>query len=375
MEFVSIPCDIELTVAGIMCIKGGNIFSRNGPLYRLTHVKLKAKDSQLVNNATNNSFTIDTLYEARFQGKSPPRNQGSSQFPLYYDNLDQDAQSKYYHFHSKYMEQSWIEDIQSCSNSREGADLCDLLWPYNETGTNNMQKMTLDMALTRLDRDIECTSLSVCMSSKGMLAFKYCREGVFDGKQCIRLLRKLPDATSAIRDNLCHRLSNGSHLYVYAIDDNLDTLKFLLQRLDSVSAQAACRDELGNIIVLFLMLANYQLVCITKWIQSLSMLYAVCNQYSPCVHLRTSYVTMDVSVSALCVIAKLTVTREKMSKTAVICVKHLTQLFITVGSDVTHRTARVMNCISSAHLEVASIVLESAMETLTASTVKTNPSV
>ena len=253
MEFVSIPCDMELTVSGIMCIKRGNIFSRNGPLYRLTHVKIKAKDSQLVDNTTNNSFTLDTLYEARFRGKNPPGNQGSSQLPVYYEHLNQDSWSKYYQLYSKSMEQAWIEDVESCSNSRERFNLCDLLWPYNETSTNNIQKMTSDIVFTKFDRDIQCTSLSVCMSSKGMFAFGYCPEGaVFDGKQCIRLLQKLPDTTSATLDNLCHRFSNESHLYVYEVDGSPDTLTFLLQTLGIVSGQAACRDELGNIVVLFL---------------------------------------------------------------------------------------------------------------------------
>ena len=253
MEFVSIPCNMELLVSGIMCIKGGDKFSRNGFLYRLTHVKLEAKDSQLVNNATSNSFIIDTLYEARFKGKSPPHNQGSSRSPIYHDNLNQGSQSKYYHLFSKSMEQAWKEDIQSCNKSRESADLCDLLWPYNETSTNNIQKMTMNIALTKLDRDIRNTPLSISVSGNGMFAFNYCREGaVFDGKQCIRPFQTLPDTTSATLDNLCHRSSKESHLYVYTVDSNLDTLAFLLQRLDIVNGQATCRDELGNTVVLFL---------------------------------------------------------------------------------------------------------------------------
>ena len=62
----------------------------------------------------------------------------------------------------------------------------------------------------------------------------------------------------------------------------------------------------------------------------------------------------------------LTVIMEKMNKTVLICVHHLTQVQITVRRNVIQRTVLAMNCSSSAHLEVAFIVLKSAMDLLTA---------
>ena len=259
MEFVTIPCDMELAVSGILCIKGGNKLGQNGPLYRLTHVKLKAKDSQLVYNATSHSFTIDTLYEALFQGRKPPVTQGISEIPIYYETLDQDAQTGVYDYIMEYkkVKNTWREDVDSCSNSRQGVDLCDILWPYNESNTNNLQKMTTDMYITKPYQDTQNTSLSIGMSRNRMFASDYCLEGtVFDGKQCIRLFQKPSDADNITLDNLCHKLSGKSHVYVYEVDGSLDTLTFILQRLDIVRGEASCHDELGNIVVLFLDAGN-----------------------------------------------------------------------------------------------------------------------
>ena len=76
MDFVSVPCDRKLKVSGIMCIRGGTKLRNHTPLYRLTHLKLQAKNSQLVTNRGDSYFNIDTLYEALSKGKSPLRAKG-----------------------------------------------------------------------------------------------------------------------------------------------------------------------------------------------------------------------------------------------------------------------------------------------------------
>ena len=76
MEFVSVPCNRKLKVSAIMCIRGGNNLRNHRPLYRLTQLKLKARDGQVVINTTDSYCNIDTLYEALSKGKAPPETQG-----------------------------------------------------------------------------------------------------------------------------------------------------------------------------------------------------------------------------------------------------------------------------------------------------------
>ena len=250
MEFLSVPCDRKVKVSGIMCIRGGNKLRNHKALYRLTHLKLQAKDSQVVTNRTDSYFNIDTLYEALSKGKSPPDSQGSSDYPAFYEALNEQTYSNLYHYESQNVRHGWTENIQSCRNSSHIVGLCDFLWPYNESSTNNIQNLTTDLFMTKLDQNIPNASLSIWMSNYTMVAPKYCRqEAVFDGKQCIVLLEKPPGCNFTL-DKLCQRYSNESHAYVFSVNGDLRTLTSIFHKLNNVSGQATCHDELGNTVVL-----------------------------------------------------------------------------------------------------------------------------
>ena len=149
MEFVSVPCNRKLKVSGVMCIKGGINLQELEPLYRLTQLKIKAKDSQLVTNTTESYFNIDTLYEALYKGKSPPQSQGRSDLKLYYEALNDGISSEICdHTWSQTIRHAWTEHIYSCSNSSYNIDLCDLLWPYNQSRSHNTQNLTTDLFIT-----------------------------------------------------------------------------------------------------------------------------------------------------------------------------------------------------------------------------------
>ena len=252
MEYLSVPCTRKLKVSGIMCIRGGNKLRSHKPLYRLSYLKLQAKDSQLVTDRTDSYFNIDTLYEAVFKGKYPPDIQGSSDSRELYETLNEETYSSWYHDESQKIRHEWTENIQSCRNSSHNVDLCDFLWPYNENSTNNIQTLTTDLFMTNLDQNVQNASLSIWISNHTMFAPNYCRqEAVFDGKQCIRLLQN-PLRSYSTLDKLCQRYSNESHAYVYSVNGDLSTLASILRRLNNVSGQASCHDELGNTVVLFL---------------------------------------------------------------------------------------------------------------------------
>ena len=252
MEFVSVPCNRKLKVSGIMCIKGGNNLRKNEPLYRLTQLKLKAKDSQLVTNTTDSYFNIDTLYEALFKGKAAPETQGKSDFPVYYETLNNRTYSKMHHSESQITRHAWTENIYSCNSSSHNLDMCDLLWPYNESRSHNTQNLTTDLFITTLELNTQKTSLSVWMTNYTMFASSYCRqEAVFDGKQCIRLLRK-PSGGNATLNELCHSSSSETNAYIYSNKGDPRIVSSILRRLNIVSGQATCYDELGNTVVLLL---------------------------------------------------------------------------------------------------------------------------
>ena len=251
MEFVSVPCGRKLKVSGIMCIKGGYNLTKHRPFYRLTHLKLKAKDSQLVTNTTTRYFNIDMWYEALSKGKTPPDYQGSSDLPIHYELYTEEAYSAFYDVVSHNTRHAWTENIDGCSNSSYNVDLCEFLWPYHESSTNTIQYLTTDLFITRLDQNIQNTSLSIWMSNNTMFASNYCSRGfIFHGKQCIRLAQKPPGSNSTL-EQACQRYSSKSHPYVYSVDGDLRALKSILHRLDIASGQAACRDLLGNTVVLF----------------------------------------------------------------------------------------------------------------------------
>ena len=252
MEFVSVPCDMKLKVSSIMCIRGGNKLTKQRPLYRLTQIKLKAKDSQLVANTTDGYFNIDTFYEAFSKGKTPSETQGSSDLPVYYETLDEETYERAFHSVSQNVRHAWTENIQSCSNPIQNMALCDLLWPYNERQTNKIQNLTSTLFITKLDQNIQNVSRSVWTSNYTMFASNYCEQGsIFDGKQCFRLLQKPPGNNSTL-DRLCHRSSKESHPYIYSVTGDLRTLTSILHRLDIVNGQATCYDEFGNTVVLLL---------------------------------------------------------------------------------------------------------------------------
>ena len=252
MEFVNVPCNRKLKVSGIMCIKGGVNLRKDEPLYRLTQLKLKAKDSRLVKNRTESYFNIDTLYEAVSQGRTPPEGQGRSNLPLYYELLKEGKYSKDYYANSVVTRHAWTENIYSCSISNHSIDLCDLLWPYNESRSHNTQTLTTDLFITNPTRNIQNTSLSVWMSNYTMFASTYCRqETVFNEKQCIHLIKK-PFGSNSTLDKLCHSSSSKSSVFVYSNSGDPHTVSSVLYRLDIVSGQATCHDELGNTVVLFL---------------------------------------------------------------------------------------------------------------------------
>ena len=252
MEFLSVPCVRKVKVSGIMCIRGGNKLRNHKPLYRLTHLKLQAKDSQLVTNRNDSYFNIDTLYEAFSKGKSPPESQGSSDSPGFYEMLKEEAYSKWYHYESQKTRHGWTENIQSCRNSSHSVGLCDFLWPYNESSTNNIQNLTTDLFMTKLDQNIQNAPLSIWISNYTMFAPNYCRqEAVFDGKQCILLLQKSPGCNSTL-DKVCQAYSNESHAYVYSVNGYLRTITSIFHRLNNVIGQATCHDEVGNTVVLLL---------------------------------------------------------------------------------------------------------------------------
>ena len=250
MEFVSVPCGRKLKVSGIMCIRGGKNLRKHRPFYRLTHLKLKAKDSQLVTNTTTRYFNIDMLYEALSKGKTPPDYQGSSDLPIHYEIYNEETYSTWYDTVSHNKRHAWTENVDSCSNSSYNVDLCVYLWPYNESSTNNIQNLTTDLFIVKLDQNIQNTSLSIWMSNNTMFASNHCSRGfIFDGKQCIRLLQKPPGGHFALED-VCQRDSSKSHAYVYSVDGDLRSLLSILRRVDIVNGQATCRDVLGNIVVL-----------------------------------------------------------------------------------------------------------------------------
>ena len=257
MEFLSVPCNRKVKVSGIMCIRGGNKLRNHKLLYRLTHLKIQAKDSQLVKNKTDSYFNIDTLYEAVSKGRYPD-SQGSSDSPGLYEALSEQSYSSWYHDESQKIRHEWTENIQSCRNSNHTVGLCDFLWPYNENSTNNIQNLTTDLFMTSLDENIQNAPLSIWISNYTMFAPTYCRqEAVFDGKQCIRLLQKPPGSNSTL-DKLCQRYSNESHAYVYSVNGDLRTLTSIFHKLNNVSGQTACHDELGNTIVLLLELGKLE---------------------------------------------------------------------------------------------------------------------
>ena len=252
MEFVSVSCNRKLKVSGIMCIKGGINLMKHEPLYRLTQLKLKAKDGQLVTNTEESYFNIDILYEALSKGKSPPESQGESVLLEYFETLDDWVYSQVLRNWSQHTPHAWTEYIYSCSNSSHSIDLCNLLWPYNESSTHNIQNLTFDLFITSLKLNIQKTSLSVWISNYSMFASNYCRQGaLFDGKQCIHLLQKPPGRNSTL-DNLCHNSSSESSAYVYSGSGDPRTISSILHRLDIVGEQATCHDELGNTVVLLL---------------------------------------------------------------------------------------------------------------------------
>ena len=250
MEFVSVPCGRKLKVSGIMCIKGGNNLRKHRPFYRLTHLKPKAKDSQLVTNTTTRYFNIDMLYEGLSQGKTPPDDQGSLDLPIHYELFTEEAYSRLYDIKNHKTRHAWTENIDGCSNSSYNVDLCEFLWPYNESSTNNIQNLTTDLFIIDHDQNIQNTSLSIWISNNTMFAQNYCRLGsIFDGRRCIGPVKKPPGSNSTL-DKVCQRSSSKGRPYVYSLDGDLHTLISILHRLDIVSGQATCRDVLGNTVVL-----------------------------------------------------------------------------------------------------------------------------
>ena len=259
MEFVSVPCDRKLKVSGIMCVRGGNKLGKLRPLYRLTHLKLQAKNSQLVTNTIDSYFNIDTWYTALLKNKPPSENQATSELPAYYEaSLTKEAYSERYSLKSQNVRHAWTENIYSCNKSSHDIDLCDLLWSYNESRTHNTQHLTTDLFITTLDQNFQNASLSIWMSNNTMFASTYCKQGaVFDGKQCIRLLQ-IPSGSTSTLDKLCQRSSSDSHAYVYSVNGDLRTLTSILYKLDKVSGQASCLDVLGNTVVLLYNSGNIQ---------------------------------------------------------------------------------------------------------------------
>ena len=251
MEFVSVPCDRKLKVSGIMCIRGGHKLGKHRPFYRLTHVKLQARKSQLVTNTTDSYFNIDTWYEALFKSKSPKEKQGTSKFPAYSeDTYTKEAHSNLYNSMSQNIRHAWTENIYSCHKSSYNIDLCDLLRTYNESRTHNTQHLTTDLFITTLDENIQNATLSILMSNNTMFASNYCRQGaVFNGKQCIGLL-EIPSGSNSSLDKLCQRSSSDSRAYVCSVNGDLRTLTSILYKLDIVDGQTSCRDVLGNTVVL-----------------------------------------------------------------------------------------------------------------------------
>ena len=177
MEFVSVPCNRQLSVSGIMCIRGGSKLGKHRPLYRLTHLKLQAKDSRLVTNTTDSYVNIDILYEALSKGKTPPENQGTSEWPMYYEHYNKETYSKLYDSMIQEGRYIWTESIYSCNKSSHNINLCDLLRPYNESRTHNTQYLTTDLFITTLDQNIKNISLSIWISDNTMFASSYCRHG------------------------------------------------------------------------------------------------------------------------------------------------------------------------------------------------------
>ena len=291
MEFVSVPCGTKLKVSGIMCIRGGNNLGKHRPFYRLTHLKLKAKDSHLVTNATAENFNIDMLYEALSKGKTPPDFQGSSDLPAEYELYSEELYSAMYDIDSRQIRHAWIENIDSCSNLSYNVDLCEFLWPYNESSTNNVQNLTTDLLITKLDQNIRNTSLSIWMSNNTMFASNYCKQGsIFDGKQCISLLQK-PLGNNSILNKVCQRSSSKSRAYVYSVEGDLRTLTSILHRLGIVSGQATCHDVLGNTIVLLHNLSNIEARVYEE--VDLPTKYVVCSSQPVQPTCPTSYVTCN----------------------------------------------------------------------------------
>ena len=245
MEFVSVFCDRKLKVSGIMCIKGGINFRKHEPLYRLNQLKLKAKDSQLARDTIESYFNIDTLYEALSKGKSPPESQGKSGIPSEFERYNDRLYSALLRNLSQTMRHAWTEYIYNCSNSSYNIDLCDLLWPYNESSSHSIQNLRSDLFITSLEMNIQKTSLSVWRSDYTMFATNYCRQGaLFDGKQCIRFIQK-PSGSNSNLDKVCHSSSNESSAYVYSDSGDPRTISSIFHRLDLVNRQATCYDELG----------------------------------------------------------------------------------------------------------------------------------
>ena len=185
------------------------------------------------------------------KAKHPQTIKGVQICQVHYELYNEEAYSTFYDIVSHNARHAWTENIDGCSNSSYNVDLCEFLWPYNESSTNNIQNLTTDLFIIKLDQNIQKTSLSIWMSHNTMFASDYCSRGfIFHGKQCIRLVQK-PPAGNSTPEQVCQRYSSKSHSYVYSVDGDLRTLKSILHRLDIVSGQAACRDLLGNTVVLF----------------------------------------------------------------------------------------------------------------------------